>query len=77
VRDSGVGFKPDDSAKLFTKFSRLHPGTGSTHHGTGLGLFIVHRMMQLAGGRVSAHSDGEGRGAQFVLAWPVAPAERT
>jgi hypothetical protein len=33
--------------------------------------------MQLAGGRVSAHSDGEGRGAQFVLAWPVAPAERT
>jgi signal transduction histidine kinase len=77
VRDSGVGFKPADSAELFKKFSRLHPGTGSTHHGTGLGLFIVQRMMQLAGGRVSAHSDGEGHGAQFVLAWPVAPAERT
>ena len=28
-------------------------------------------MMQLAGGRVSAHSDGEGKGAQFVLAWPA------
>jgi signal transduction histidine kinase len=72
VRDSGVGFKPADSAELFRKFSRLHAGSGSTHHGTGLGLFIVRSMMQLAGGRVSAHSDGEGKGAQFVLAWPVA-----
>lgn len=74
VRDTGVGFRPADSMELFKKFSRLHPGTGSTHHGTGLGLFIVRRMMQLAGGRVSAHSDGEGKGAQFVLAWPAAPA---
>jgi signal transduction histidine kinase len=73
VRDSGVGFKPADSTELFRKFSRLHAGSGSTHHGTGLGLFIVRSMMQLAGGRVSAHSDGEGKGAQFVLAWPVAP----
>jgi signal transduction histidine kinase len=77
VRDSGVGFKPDESAELFKKFSRLHVGSGSTHHGTGLGLFIVRRMMQLAGGRVSAHSDGEGKGAQFVLAWPVASAGRS
>lgn len=77
VRDSGVGFKPADSAELFKKFSRLHVGVGSTHHGTGLGLFIVRQMMQLAGGRVSAHSDGEGKGAQFVLAWPVAPAAHT
>jgi signal transduction histidine kinase len=75
VRDSGVGFRPEDSAQLFQKFSRLHPGGGSSYYGTGLGLFIVRRMMQLAGGRVSAHSDGVGQGAQFVLAWPIAPAE--
>jgi len=74
VRDSGVGFRPVDGAELFKKFSRLHAGKGSSHHGTGLGLFIVSRMMQLAGGRVSAHSDGEGKGAQFVLAWPRVPA---
>ena len=75
VRDSGVGFKPGDSVRLFEKFSRLHPGGGSSYFGTGLGLFIVRRLMQLAGGRVSAHSDGVGQGAQFVLAWPAAPAE--
>jgi signal transduction histidine kinase len=75
VRDSGVGFRPGDSLRLFEKFTRLHPGGGSSYFGTGLGLFIVRRLMQLAGGRVSAHSDGVGQGAQFVLALPAAPAE--
>jgi signal transduction histidine kinase len=75
VRDTGVGFRPADGARLFKKFSRLHPAGGSSYYGTGLGLFIVRRMMQLAGGRVSAHSDGVGQGALFVLAWPMAPME--
>jgi signal transduction histidine kinase len=77
VRDTGVGFRPADRARLFEKFTRLHPGGGSSYFGTGLGLYIVRRLMQLAGGRVSAHSEGVGQGAQFVLAWPVAPAEPT
>jgi len=77
VRDSGVGFRPGDGARLFEKFTRLHPGGGSSYFGTGLGLYIVRRLMQLVGGRVSAHSAGLGQGAQFVLAWPVAPAEPT
>lgn len=75
VRDTGVGFRPEDSTQLFQKFSRLHPGGGSSAYGTGLGLFIVRRMMQLAGGRVSAQSDGVGQGARFIVAWPVAPTE--
>ncbi|MBV8807024.1 MAG: HAMP domain-containing histidine kinase [Sinobacteraceae bacterium] len=74
VRDTGVGFRPVDGARLFEKFTRLHPGGGSSYFGTGLGLYIVRRLMQLAGGRVTAHSEGVGQGAQFVLAWPVAPA---
>jgi signal transduction histidine kinase len=74
VKDSGVGFRPVDGTRLFEKFTRLHPGGGSSYYGTGLGLFIVRRLMQLAGGRVSAHSEGVGQGAQFVLTWPVAPA---
>jgi len=71
--DSGVGFRANDSARLFKKFSRLHPGGGSSDYGTGLGLFIVRRLMQLTGGRVSAHSVGVGQGALFVLSWPAAP----
>jgi signal transduction histidine kinase len=77
VKDSGVGFRPVDGTRLFEKFTRLHPGGGSSYYGTGLGLFIVRRLMQLAGGRVSAHSEGVGQGAQFVLTWPIAPVEQT
>jgi len=74
VRDSGVGFPPADGARLFQKFTRLQSG-GSGAYGTGLGLFIVRRLMELARGRVSAHSDGVGRGASFVLTWPAAAEE--
>jgi signal transduction histidine kinase len=76
VRDSGVGFAPADGARLFEKFTRLHPGGGGGYYGTGLGLFIVRRLMQLARGRVSAESDGPGKGARFLLAWPQAAGER-
>jgi len=73
VRDSGIGFAPADGVRLFQKFTRL-PG-GASHYGSGLGLFIVHRLMELARGRVSAHSEGLGRGASFVLTWPAAAPE--
>lgn len=72
VRDSGVGFRSADGARIFERFTRLNPGSGGNPYGTGLGLFIVHRLMHLAHGRVSAHSDGVGHGARFVLTWPAA-----
>ena len=71
VRDSGIGFRPSDLDQLFRKFSRLNAGAGSSYYGTGLGLFIVQRLMQLSRGRVTASSDGLGRGAEFVLHWPA------
>lgn len=77
VRDSGVGFGPADGARLFEKFTRLHPGGGSGHYGTGLGLYIVRRLMQLAQGRVAAESAGVGQGACFLLTWPAAPVPRS
>jgi signal transduction histidine kinase len=77
VRDSGVGFRSGDATRLFHKFTRLHPGGGSGHFGTGLGLYIVRRLMQLAGGRVGAQSGGAGQGAIFVLTWPAGKAPQT
>ena len=76
VRDSGVGFAPADGGRLFEKFTRLHPGGGGGYYGTGLGLFIVRRLMELAHGRVSAASEGPGQGACFLLTWPAASGER-
>jgi signal transduction histidine kinase len=75
VKDSGVGFDPAAQSRLFEKFTRLGSGgsaASGSYYGTGLGLYIVRRLMQLAHGRVSAHSDGTGKGASFLLTWPAA-----
>ncbi len=72
VRDSGVGFRPADAGRLFDKFRRLEPGGGS-YRGTGLGLYIVRRLIHLMNGRVTAESAGVGHGARFVLVWPGEP----
>ncbi len=77
VEDSGIGFEAADAERLFQKFTRLKPRSGTATYGTGLGLFIVRRVMELAHGRVSAHSDGAGRGARFVLTWPAAQGQPT
>jgi signal transduction histidine kinase len=71
VSDTGVGFRPQEARRLFEKFTRLHGGSGGSL-GTGLGLFIVRRLMELGGGGVRAESDGIGKGARLVLTWPAA-----
>jgi signal transduction histidine kinase len=75
VEDTGVGFDPAAGARLFEKFTRLGapaPKGSGGYYGTGLGLYIVRRLMTLAHGRVAAHSEGAGKGASFTLAWPAA-----
>jgi len=72
VRDTGAGFTPDVAARLFEKFYRPEAGTRAQRGGTGLGLFLVRRYMELDGGTVHAHSDGAGHGARFTVEWPSA-----
>lgn len=71
VRDSGVGFDPADAPALFEKFGAT-AGEYRSDGRTGLGLYIVRRLMQLGGGSVRAESQGVGRGATFTVLWPRA-----
>lgn len=72
VTDDGIGFPPEDGALIFDKFFRIGDELRRSMPGTGLGLYIVKRLVELAGGTVSAHSDGPGRGATVTIRWPVA-----
>ena len=66
VRDSGIGIEPTYHAKVFEMFERLREAdTG----GTGVGLAIVKRIVQVNGGRIWVESD-KGRGATFRFTWP-------
>ena len=69
VRDRGVGIPPSQLKRIFNRFYRFQ-ARGYKVKGTGLGLFIVRSIAKQHGGRVFAHSEGEGTGATFTLELP-------
>lgn len=75
VEDTGIGFAPHESRRLFEKFHRIEAAGQERLPGTGLGLYLVRRCAELDGAAVTAASSGPGRGAQFTVRWPEPPAE--
>lgn len=69
VKDDGSGFSPVEAAMIFEKFYRLGDEQRRTTPGTGLGLYIVRRLVELSDARIEAHSDGPGTGATFTILW--------
>jgi signal transduction histidine kinase len=67
VRDNGMGIPPRYHDKVFGLFERLD----QTLEGTGIGLALVKRIIQYHGGRIWIDSEGEGKGATFVLSLPL------
>jgi PAS domain S-box-containing protein len=65
VRDNGLGIDPRHLGKLFGLFEKLHPGTP----GTGMGLALIKRIVEVHGGRIWAESAGPGQGTtiRFTL----------
>jgi two-component system, OmpR family, sensor histidine kinase SenX3 len=72
VSDDGLGFPPEDAEMIFEKFHRLGDELRRATAGSGLGLYIVKRLVELSGGTVQATSGGNGRGATVSMRWPEA-----
>jgi CheY-like chemotaxis protein len=72
VKDSGIGFDPHDSSRIFDLFVRLGQDQGHASGGLGIGLTIVKSLVEMHGGHVRAHSDGPGLGATFEVRLPLA-----
>lgn len=71
VRDNGIGMDPSLLPQLFQPFVQAPTGLARTNGGLGLGLALVKALVGLHGGRVEAHSDGLGKGAEFVVCLPL------
>ena len=71
VSDSGQGIAPAFLPHLFERFQQADGSTTRRHGGLGLGLSIVRHLVELQGGTVQAHSEGEGQGSRFSVALPV------
>ena len=70
VQDRGVGIPHKQLKRIFKRFYRVQARGLKQVKGTGLGLYIVRSIARAHGGRVFAHSEGEGRGATFTLELP-------
>lgn len=71
VRDEGPGLSESDHARMFGRFTRLSARPTGNEASTGLGLYLVHQLSKMHGGRVWAESPGPGQGATFYVALPV------
>ncbi|WP_370260908.1 ATP-binding protein [Limnobacter sp.] len=72
VEDTGMGISPSARDEIFKAFSQAEPGTARKHGGTGLGLTITQRLLELMGSHIELWSE-EGRGSRFsfTLTLPV------
>jgi PAS domain S-box-containing protein len=71
VRDTGAGFPPALLEHIFEPFVQAEQTLARTEGGLGLGLSLVMGLTELHGGSVTAASEGEGRGAEFVVRLPM------
>jgi len=70
VKDDGVGIPPEVLPHVFELFTQARPAPVDREGGLGIGLALVQHLVGLHGGCVEALSDGDGRGAEFVVRLP-------
>jgi len=72
VTDTGIGMEPEDIKKIFLPLEQLSVARERKFGGLGLGLAIARSIVELHGGRITAHSEGIDRGTTFTIEFPGA-----
>jgi PAS domain S-box-containing protein len=71
VGDTGIGLDRDMLSRIFEMFIQAAPAHARSQGGLGIGLTLVKNLVEMHGGTVTAHSDGPGRGSEFVVRLPL------
>ena len=71
VTDTGVGIAAEHLAGIFDMFTQVESSLDRSRTGLGIGLTLVKTLVEMHGGTVKAHSEGPGRGSEFVVRLPV------
>lgn len=70
IKDTGIGISPEDQKKLFEPFKQVDSNLSREHTGTGLGLSLVKKLVELHNGTVSVESETE-KGSTFTVSLPI------
>jgi PAS domain S-box-containing protein len=71
VTDTGKGIAPDFLPRVFEPFRQEDVSPSRARGGLGLGLAITRQLVELHGGQITVHSEGEGHGATFTVTLPI------
>jgi PAS domain S-box-containing protein len=71
IRDNGPGIPEQMLSSIFEMFQQVDNSLERSHGGLGIGLTLVKQLVELHGGTVEAHSEGPGKGSQFVVKLPL------
>jgi CheY-like chemotaxis protein/two-component sensor histidine kinase len=71
VKDSGIGIPHDKLNEVFEMFTQIDRTLERTQGGLGIGLTLVKRLVEMHDGIVTAHSEGRGKGSEFVVRLPI------
>lgn len=71
VIDTGIGIEPEFLPFVFERFTQAHEGIDRRFGGLGLGLAITRAIVELHSGKVTAQSEGPGRGSRFTVRLPI------
>jgi PAS domain S-box-containing protein len=72
VTDTGIGIKLNDQERVFKEFEQVDSSYGRQQQGTGLGLALTKRLVEMHGGKIRVESEGvEGKGSTFTFSIPI------
>jgi CheY-like chemotaxis protein/two-component sensor histidine kinase len=71
VKDTGIGIAPEKLTTIFDMFVQVERRLDRSQGGLGIGLSLVKSLVEMHGGRVTAHSEGPGKGSEFVVRLPA------
>ncbi len=77
IKDTGIGIRPEILPHIFERFRQADSSTSRQYGGLGIGLSVVRGLVELHGGSVWARSEGEGRGASFIVSLPISATDVT